>query len=74
MKTGAPPVVRRSISLAAAGILAVMLTACTGAGGGYLAPGRHSGHPLDRGEAPSSACWTGGSVRTTLGSEVPLTA
>ena len=47
MKTGAPPVVRRSISLAAAGILAVMLTACTGAGGGHLAPGRHSGHPLD---------------------------
>jgi hypothetical protein len=39
MKTGAPRLFRRSIVLAAAGILAVVLTACTGSGGGYLPPG-----------------------------------
>jgi hypothetical protein len=39
MKTGVPRSFRRSVLLAAAGILAVMLTACTGAGGGYLPPG-----------------------------------
>jgi hypothetical protein len=39
MKTGAPRVFRRSIVLAAAGILAVLLTACTGSGGGFLPPG-----------------------------------
>ncbi len=38
MKTGAPRLSRRSVSLAAAGILAVLLTACTGGGGGYLPP------------------------------------
>ena len=38
MKTGTPRLYRRSIVLAAAGILAMMLTACTGAGGGYLPP------------------------------------
>jgi hypothetical protein len=36
MKTVAPRVFRRSVVLAAAGVLAVMLTACTGSGGGYL--------------------------------------
>ena len=39
MKTGAPRLFRRFISLAAAGILAVLLTACTASGGGYLPPG-----------------------------------
>jgi hypothetical protein len=40
MKTGAPRQFRRSISLAAAGILAaLLLTACTASGGGYLPPG-----------------------------------
>jgi hypothetical protein len=39
MKTGAPRLSRRFISLAGAGILAVLLTACTGSGGGYLPPG-----------------------------------
>jgi hypothetical protein len=39
MKPGAPRYFRRSVLLAAAGILAVMLTACTGSGGGYLPPG-----------------------------------
>ena len=39
MKTGAPRFFRRSIVLAAAGILALTLTACTGAGGGYLPAG-----------------------------------
>jgi hypothetical protein len=39
MKTGAPRLFRRPILLAAAGILAVVLTACTGVGGGYLPPG-----------------------------------
>ena len=38
MKTGAPRFFRRSIVLAAAGILAVMLTPCTGSGGGQLPP------------------------------------
>ena len=38
MKVGTPRLYRRSIVLAAAGILAVLLTACTGAGGGYLPP------------------------------------
>jgi hypothetical protein len=38
MKTGTPRFFRRSIVLAAAGILAVMLTACTGSGGGQLPP------------------------------------
>jgi hypothetical protein len=39
MKTGAPRFFRRSMVLAAAGILAVLLTACTGSGGGFLPPG-----------------------------------
>jgi hypothetical protein len=38
MKTGAPSFRRRSILLAAVGILAVVLTACTGRGGGQLPP------------------------------------
>jgi hypothetical protein len=38
MKTGAPSFRRRSIFLAAAGILALVLTACTGRGGGQLPP------------------------------------
>src|SRR5512132_30532 len=38
MKTGAPRLFRRSIVLAGAGLLAVLLTACTGSGGGYLPP------------------------------------
>jgi hypothetical protein len=43
MKTGAPRLFRRSIVLAAAGSLAVLLTACTGAGGGYLPPNKAAG-------------------------------
>jgi hypothetical protein len=38
MKTGAPRSFRRPILLAAAGILALVLTACTGRGGGQLPP------------------------------------
>jgi len=38
MKTGASRFFRRFIFLAAAGSLAVVLTACTGRGGGYLPP------------------------------------
>jgi hypothetical protein len=38
MKTGAPRFFRRSIFLAAAGILVMVLTACTGRGGGQLPP------------------------------------
>lgn len=38
MKIGAPRSFRRSIALAAAGVLSVVLTACTGRGGGYLPP------------------------------------
>ena len=43
MKTGARSFRRRFILLAAAGILAVVLTACTGRGGGYLPPGASLG-------------------------------
>jgi hypothetical protein len=38
MKIGGRRLVRRSIFLAAAGILIAVLTACTGKGGGYLPP------------------------------------
>jgi hypothetical protein len=38
MKTGAPRFVRRFMSVAAAGILVVILAACNGRGGGYLPP------------------------------------
>jgi hypothetical protein len=38
MKLGAPRLFRRPIVLATAGILAAVLTACTGSGGGYLPP------------------------------------
>jgi hypothetical protein len=38
MKTGASRLLQRSLLVAAAGILALMLTACTGKGGGYLPP------------------------------------
>jgi hypothetical protein len=43
MKIGARSFRRRSVLLAAAGILAVVLTACTGRGGGYLPPGASVG-------------------------------
>jgi hypothetical protein len=43
MKTDPPRLLRRSIVLAAAGILAVILTACTGSGGGYLPPNELAG-------------------------------
>jgi hypothetical protein len=38
MKTGAPRLVRRFMTVAAAGILVVVLAACNGRGGGYLPP------------------------------------
>jgi hypothetical protein len=43
MKTGAPLSRGRSLLLAAAGILTVVLTACTGRGGGQLPPGASLG-------------------------------
>jgi hypothetical protein len=48
MKTGALSLRRRSLFLAGAGILAVVLTACTGRGGGYLPPQS----PAFTGQAP----------------------
>jgi hypothetical protein len=39
MKNGAPRLFRRSIVLTVAGILALLLTGCTGSGGGSLPPG-----------------------------------
>jgi hypothetical protein len=38
MKRGTSPLVRRFVPLAVAGILVVLLAACTGRGGGYLPP------------------------------------
>jgi predicted small lipoprotein YifL len=38
MKTGTPRRLRRFMTVAAAGILVVLLAACTGRGGGYLPP------------------------------------
>jgi hypothetical protein len=38
MKIGAPRLVRRFMTVAAAGILVVLLAACNGRGGGYLPP------------------------------------
>ena len=38
MKIDAPAFLRRSMSVAGVGVLAVVLTACTGRGGGYLPP------------------------------------
>jgi hypothetical protein len=49
MKTGAPSFRRRFVLLAAAGILAVVLTACKGVGGGYLPPDAVAGFT---GQAP----------------------
>jgi hypothetical protein len=49
MKTGAASFRRRFILLAAAGILAVVLTACKGVGGGYLPPDAVAGFT---GQAP----------------------
>jgi hypothetical protein len=46
MKLGGRRLVRRSIFLAAAGILVAVLTACTGKGGGYLPPGPYVSDPL----------------------------
>lgn len=43
MKTRGPRFFRRSILVVAAGILSVMLTACTGVGGGYLPPDTTTG-------------------------------
>jgi hypothetical protein len=43
MKLGGSSYCRRSVMLAAACILAVVLTACTGKGGGYLPPGASFG-------------------------------
>ena len=43
MKPGVPRLFRRPIVLAAAGILAVLLTACTGSGGGQLPPNEPAG-------------------------------
>ena len=49
MKTGTSSFRRRFVLLAAAGILAVVLTACTGRGGGYLPPDTVAGFT---GQAP----------------------
>jgi hypothetical protein len=53
MKLGGRRLVRRSIFLAAACMLALMLTACTARGGGYLPPGASLGTGvLFTGQAP----------------------
>ena len=43
MKTGTPRFLRRSVPVAVVGLLTVVLTACTGHGGGYLDPGLTGG-------------------------------
>jgi len=45
MKLGGSSYFRRSVMLAAACVLAVVLTACTGRGGGYLPPGPYVSDP-----------------------------
>jgi hypothetical protein len=66
MKTGLHPHFRRSLSVAAAGILAVALTACTGRGGGQLPPE----NPLFEGPASfgfSFSCEDKGGVNPPTG-------
>ena len=45
MKIGGPRFFQRSVKLAAACMLALVLTACTGKGGGYLPPGPYVSDP-----------------------------
>jgi predicted small lipoprotein YifL len=45
MKIGGPRLFQRSVLLAAACMLALVLTACTGKGGGYLPPGPYVSDP-----------------------------
>jgi hypothetical protein len=53
MKIGGPRFFQRSVLLAAACMLALVLTACTGKGGGYLPPGASAGTGvLFTGQAP----------------------
>ena len=58
MKLGASSYFRRSVMLAAACILAVVLTACTGKGGGYLPP-QGPGSPARPRSASRSAAQKG---------------
>jgi len=67
MKTGAPRLFRRSIVLAAAGILAVLLTACTGSGGGSLPPNELAGFYGKASFAFNFSCEDKGGINPSTG-------
>jgi hypothetical protein len=67
MKTGTPSFRRRSKFLAAAGILAVVLTACTGRGGGQLPPDEPLGFTAPASFGFSFSCEDSGGVNPSTG-------
>jgi hypothetical protein len=67
MKTGAPSFRRRSIFLAAAGILALVLTACTGRGGGYLPPDSVAGFTGQASLGFTFSCQDSGGINPPTG-------
>jgi hypothetical protein len=67
MKTGVRPFLRQSISLAAAGVLVVVLVACTGRGGGYLPPNTPLGFSGQASLGFSFSCEDKGGVNPPTG-------
>ena len=67
MKSGAPSFRRRSVLLAAAGILALVLTACTGRGGGQLPPDELLGFTGPASFGFSFSCEDNGGINPSTG-------
>jgi hypothetical protein len=67
MKTGAARLFRRPILLAVAGILAVVLTACTGVGGGQLPPDNVLGFAAPASFGFSFSCEDKGGINPPTG-------
>jgi hypothetical protein len=67
VKIGAPSFRRRSVLLAAAGILAVVLTACTGRGGGQLPPNEPLGFRAPASFGFSFSCEDKGGINPSTG-------
>jgi hypothetical protein len=67
MKIGARSFRRRSVLLAAAGILAVVLTACTGRGGGQLPPDSLLGFQAPASFGFSFSCEDNGGINPSTG-------